>query len=189
MTEISSFLEPPADPVIAPNGHVDDGEQQPLPRVDPARGVFITSRGDEIELSNKLISNFIIERIRNGGKPKIPMVEVTLMGKHKQLEPHPDDPGYQALLAEWNEESGQKLMRYICVVGAKGQAPQDFIDEHREYFPDAKDNDWKYLWVISRLPDDDVSEFTEAVLGRTVPTAKGLEESANFTGSKPTASP
>jgi hypothetical protein len=178
MTEISSFLEPPADPVIAPNGHVDEGEQT-LPRVDPARGVFITSRGDEIELSSKPISSLMLERLTNDGKPKIPMVEVTLMGKHRQLEPHPDDPGYKALLEEWTLESRMKTMRYVFIMGVKGQPPQDFMDEQRPFFPNATDSDFKYLWVASRLPDDDIDTFIEAVIGRTTPTQKGLAQSAD----------
>lgn len=180
MTEISSFLDQPGEIPASENGHVADVPS--LPRVDPARGVFITSRGDEIELSNKPISGLIIDRLQTDGKPKIPMVEVTLLGKHKQLEAHPDDPGYKALLEEWADDCNRKLVRYICIMGVKGQPPQEFIDEQREFFPSATANDWKYLWVISRIPDEDISEFTEALIGRSIPTAKGLEQSANFSG-------
>lgn len=176
MAEISTFLNEPGEILASANGH--GAEVLPLPRVDPARGVFITSRGTEIELSNKIVSGLLLERIMNEGKPKIPMVEVTLLGKHKQLEAHPDDANYQALLAEWEAESKMRVMRYISVIGVKGQPPQEFIDENREYFPSATANDWKYYWVVSQVPDEDIDVFTNAVMGRSIPTAKGLEQSA-----------
>lgn len=154
--------------------------EQKLPGIDPARGVFITSRGEEVELSGKPVSALMLERLANEGKPKIPMVEVTLMGKHKQLEAHPNDPSYQALLEEWSMESKMKTMRYLFIMGVKGQPPEDFIAEQREFFPNATANDFKYLWVASLIPDEDIDVFMEAVIGRSIPTAKGLEQSANF---------
>ncbi len=151
---------------------------EPLPRVDSSRGVFITSRGEEIELSPNPVSALIVERLQAEGKPKIPMVEVLLLGKHKQLEPHVGHEGYQARLKEWEEEAQLKLIRYLFVIGTKGQPPQSFIDEQSPFFPNASDVEMKYLWIASRLPDDDMAAFTEAVMGRTLPTSKGLDESA-----------
>lgn len=149
-----------------------------LPRVDAARGVFITTRGTEIELADHPVSALIVQRIQQDGKPKIPMIEVTLLGKHKQLEPHPAHEGYQARLKEWEEESQITLLRYLFVVGTKGNPPQEFISQQIEFFPNASDSELKYLWVASRLPDEDMGAFTEAVMGRSLPTAKGLDESA-----------
>lgn len=183
MAEISIPLEE----LFAMNGHVAD--EPKLPRVEPARGVFVTSTGEEIEMSGKPISSLIIERLINEGRPSIPMTEVTLLGKHKQMEANPNDPGYQALLKEWEEGQQMKLMRYLFVVGVKGQPSQEFIDEQRPFFPDATDGDMKYLWVASRIPDGDVGDFTEALMGRTLPTAKGVDESANFTNAAQTDSP
>lgn len=150
-----------------------------LPRLDAARGVFITSKGEEIQLSNKPVSALIVQQIQNQGKPSIPKVEITLLGKHKQLEANPEHPGYKAELKEWEENSNLAVLRYLCVVGVKGDAPADFIEEHRVFFPNATAAEMKYLWVASRIPDDDLASFTEAVMGQSVPTAKGLEESAN----------
>lgn len=150
-----------------------------LPRVDAARGMFITSKGEEIELSNKPVSALIVQQIQNQGKPSIPKVEITLLGKHKQLEANPEHPGYKAELKEWEENSNLAVLRYLCVVGVKGQAPAEFVDEHRVFFPNATDTEMKYLWVASRIPDDDLAQFTEAVMGQSIPTAKGLEESAD----------
>lgn len=150
-----------------------------LPRVDPFRGVFITSRGEEIELANKPVSYLIVHRIQSEGKPKIPQIEVTLLGKHKQLEYHVGHEGYQARLKEWEEDSQVALMRYLFVVGTKGEPPQEFIDEQSFYFPSASPAEMKYLWIASRLPDEDMAAFTEAILGKTIATAKGLDESAD----------
>lgn len=152
---------------------------EPLPRVDARRGVFITSRGDEIQLSDKPVSALIIERLQSEGKPKIPMVEVTLLGKHKQMEPFPEHAGYQARLKEWEADSNLAVLRYLFVVGVKGKPPAEFVEEQSSFFPAATDQDMKYLWVASLLGDDDLAAFTEAVMGRTIPTTKGIEEAAD----------
>lgn len=156
-------------------------ENTPGPRVDAARGVFITSRGTEIEFSSEPVSAMIVQRLSQLGKPKIPMTEVTLIGKHKQLEAHPQDEGYLALLDQWREEAEIRTGTYMFNKGVKGQPPQDFIDEHTPLFPEATPAELKYLWVCSMLPTDDIILFTEALISRAAPTAKGLEEAANFT--------
>jgi hypothetical protein len=161
----------------------------PLPRVDPDRKVFITSRGDEIELSGKMVSSLMLERISNEGKPRIPQTEVTLLGKHKQMQSNPNDAGYLALMKEWEAEQKIAIMRYIFVIGAKGQPPADFIEDQLQFFPDASAMELKYLWVSSRLPDSDIDSFTEAILGQNITTVKGLEEAANFSESKSTDTP
>lgn len=184
MTEISI----PLDQLLnGSNGHL--AIELDAARVDAARGVFITSKGDELELTGKQVNKLILERIINEGKPRIPMIEVTLLGKHKQLEPNANDPGYLALLEEWQSEQQIRVLRYLFVVGVKGQPPPDFVDEQRPFFASFSDVDAKYLWVSSMLPEGDIEAFTEALMGQTQPTAKGVEESANFTESPPTASP
>lgn len=163
------------------NGHIESDVPTSTPqgaRVDPVRGVFITSRGEEIELADKPVSFLIVERIQNAGKPKIPLIEVTILGR-KQSEYFAGHEGYQARLKEWEEEANTALMRYLFVVGTKGQPPQEFIDEQMTFFPGATAQELKYLWIASRLPDDDLSLFTEAILGKAIPTAKGLAESAD----------
>jgi hypothetical protein len=146
--------------------------------VDPVRGVFITSRGEEIQLSDRPVSALIYERLQNEGKPKIPDIEVTILGR-KAKEPHPGHPGYLARLAEWESESQLAVLRYLFTVGTKGTPPPEFVEEQRPFFPTATDLDMKYLWVASRLPDEDMALFTEAVMGKSLVTAKGLEESAD----------
>lgn len=147
-------------------------------RVDPVRGVFITSRGEEIQLSDKPVSALIVERLQNEGKPRIPDIEVSILGR-KAKEPHPGHPGYLARLEEWQAESQMAVLRYMFVVGTKGTPPLEFVEEQRPFFPFATDQEMKYLWIASRLPDEDMALFTEAVLGRSSITSKGLQESAD----------
>lgn len=180
MTEYSAF----------PNGAtVQIMDEQPLEpevmntslaHIDAERGVFITSRGEAIPLSGQKISSLMLERVTNEGKPKIPRKEVLLLGKHKELQANASDPDYLALVDEWKAEQNIKVMRYIFVVGVKGQPPSSFIDEQRQFFPEYTDLDMKYLWVTSLLPDEDIDKFTEAVMGQALTTTKGLEEAANF---------
>lgn len=162
------------------NGHADAAEPEgPRAHVDPKRGVFINSRGEELELSGKPITGLMLERVANQGKPSIPKVEVLLLGKHRQLESNPNDPNYQAALAEWETESRLRTLKYIFTLGVKAQPPQDFIDEQNAFFPAMNDLEMKYLYVASLIPDDDIDAFTEAVMGRTMPTAKGMDEVAD----------
>lgn len=147
--------------------------------LDAERGVFITSRNTEIELSGNAVSSLMLERITNAGKPKIPMVEVTLLGKHKQMQANPNEPGYLALLKEWENEQNVNMMRYVFNVGAKGQPPQEFIELQAPFFPDATSADFKYLWVSSKLPDEDINSFIETILGKSIATAKGVEQAAD----------
>lgn len=152
--------------------------------LDAERGVFVTSIGNEITLSGKSISALMLERITNEGKPKIPRIEVTLLGKHKEMQANPNDPGYLALLEEWQGEQNIRVMRYMFNVGVAGIPPMDFVEEQRQFFPNATDAEMKYLWVASLLPDNDIDKFTEAIMGRGLTTTKGLEEAANFSASK-----
>lgn len=155
-----------------------EGMTQPLPRVDPTRGVFITSRNEEIELSDRPVSALVVKQLTQNGKPKIPMVKVTLLGRHEQLEANPNDPGYKALLAEWETDVETRILKYLFTVGVKGSAPQPFIEEHLAFFPDATDMDLKYLWVCSLVPNDDIEAISDAIMGRMLPTAKGVAASA-----------
>jgi hypothetical protein len=187
MTEISDFslvLET-TEPSL--NGHEVAPDQGATPvgaHVDAARGVFVTSKGNEIELSGKRISSLMLERLTNEGKPRIPMKEVLILGKHKQMEATPNDPGYLALLAEWQSDQNIKTMIYVFNIGAKGKPDPEFVEEQRAFFSDASDSTMKYLWVSSQLPDEDIDKFTEAIIGQTLPTAKGLDGAASFTESK-----
>lgn len=153
----------------------------PLPRVDAIRGVFITSRKDEIQLSDKPVNGLVVERLAQDGKPSIPLVEVKLVGGRKQFEAHPGHEGYKAQLAEWQQESRIRILKYLFCLGVKGKPPQEFVDEHYNFFPNATELEMKYLWIASLVPDDDIDPLTEAIMGRTLPTTKAVDEVANFT--------
>lgn len=181
MAEIAIELDQLMDVEPSQNGHEPgtQPETKPAARVDAARGVFITSKGDELELSGKRVTGLMLERVANQGKPKIPMVEVLLLGKHKQLEANANDENYKALLAEWESESKIRTLKYVFTMGVKGQPPQSFIDEQSSFFGTMNDLEMKYLWVASLVPDDDIDAFTEAVMGMTMPTEKGMAEVAD----------
>jgi hypothetical protein len=192
MTEYDSFKNG-TDTLLMDENHsseLNEGSDKATPSVssgahlDAERGVFVTSKGTEIALSGQTITSLMLERITNAGRPKIPMVEVTLLGKHKQMQANAHDPDYLALKEEWESEQRINILRYVFVVGAKGKPEPEFVEMQLQFFPTATDLDLKYLWVSSRLPDEDIDLFTEAVMGRTLTTAKGLEEAANsFPGS------
>lgn len=153
-------------------------EENTLPRLDIARRVFYTSDGGSIELSMRRVTSLILERVMNEGKPKVPHIEITLMGKHKEIQENRNDPSYIKAVEEWEGDRQLRMLRYICDVGVRGEPPAWFADEQLEYFPDATRVDLKYLWVVSQVPDSDFELFSEALIGQTIATAKGLEESA-----------
>lgn len=188
MTEFSTFPNGEVAELIREDnvyetsgGYDSTSKEDTTPaHLDVEHGVFVTSKGNAIPLSGASISSLMLERITNEGKPKIPMIEVTILGKHKQMQANANDPGYLALLKEWEGDVNVKTLRYIFVVGVKGQPPQEFVDMQSQFFPDAKDIEMKYLWVSSILPDEDINAFTDVVLGKTIATTKGVESAANF---------
>jgi hypothetical protein len=153
-------------------------EPETLPRLDIQRGVFITSDNQEIELSNRRVTSLMLERVLNAGKPTVPHIEITLLGKHKEVQENRNDPSYLQALKDWESEQQLRMMRYVFDVGVNGAPPDWFVDEQLDYFPNASRVDLKYLWVASRIPDSDLQAFSEAIVGRTIATAKGLEEAA-----------
>ncbi len=165
---------PPATPA---------SEETSTAHVDAEKGVFVTSKGTELVLSGQAISALMLERITNEGKPKVPRIEVTLLGKHKELQANPSDPGYLALIKEWEEEQSIRVMRYMFCVGVKAKPTDEFAELHRQFIPDLTDLDLKYLYVASLVPDKDVDKFTEALLGQFGVTTKGIEGAANFSAS------
>ncbi len=163
------------EPLVNDN-HTEEVET--LPRLDIQRGVFITSTHDEIELSNRRITSLMLERVLNAGKPSVPHIEVTILGKHKEMQENRNDPNYLAALQDWESQQQLRMMRYVFDVGVNGEPPQEFVNEQLDYFPEATRVDLKYLWIASRVPDSDLQAFSEAIVGRTIATSKGLEESA-----------
>lgn len=183
MVEISSFSSLLETEAPSLNGHEAAAEPaaSTTAHVDIERGVFVTSRGNELELSGKRVSSLMLERLVNEGKPRIPMKEVLILGKHKQMEATPNDPGYLALVAQWESDQRISILIYVFTIGVKGTPDEEFIEEQRAFFPDASDTMMKYLYVTSLLPDEDIDKLAEAIIGQGSPTAKGIDEAANFT--------
>jgi hypothetical protein len=185
MTETNSaFPNALEAPVMSENGHskaasTPDAAPLSSAHVDPLRRVFITSRGNEIALSGKRVSALMLERLANEGKPQIPMKKVLLLGKREQLEANPNDPGYLALLAEWEANQRINSLVYVFTIGVGGKPPEDFVDEQRAFFPNISDVHMKYLWISSQLPDEDINELAEAITGQSMATQKGLEQAAD----------
>ncbi len=148
--------------------------------LDTENAVFTTSNGFALQLRRPSgITSLVLERVRQQGKPKIPMVEVTIGGKYKQLEANPNDENYKALLEEWAVSSGLRTMQYIYVMGIDMTAPEEYIEAQREFFPDATPTDFKYLYIASLVPDGDIEALTEAIMGMNIPTARGLQDAAD----------
>lgn len=149
-------------------------------QLDVENAIFTASSGKTFQLRRPNgITSLVLERVKQQGKPRVPMVEVTIGGKYKQLEANPNDAGYKALLEEWEAESGLRTMRYIFVTGIEEDVPPEFAQEKGEFFPDATGTDFKYLWIVSHLSDEDTEGLTEAILSMSIPTARGLKDAAN----------
>ncbi len=147
--------------------------------LDTARRVWATSDGVEFALNP--IRALIVERIVNdtSGKPEVPMIEVTIGGKAKRVEPNPNDEGYKAALAEWEKSKSFKLTFYLFTAGIQGSPPKGFVDEYLVYFPEADTLKLKYLWVVSQIPDGEIESAMEAIMGQSTITQGGLKEAAD----------
>ena len=149
--------------------------------LDAERGVFITSEGRELRL--RKIRALIAERLVNGqtGRPKVPVVEVTIAGKHKRTEENPADPDYQERLKAWEAGKQERLMTYLFTEGIDGMPSEDEALQFQILFPESNAVEIRYVWLASLIPDDDVPDLMEAIISRSLVTAKGLETSAqNF---------
>lgn len=128
------------------------------------------------------IAKLILERLYNdtSGKPKVPIIEVTIAGQYKRNEANPEDPDYKQALEKWQSEKNIGLARYLVIHGIAESAPDEFIEEYRSYSPGMADHDLKYLWVLTKFGPDDATQtqgvkvLSEAITGQTVPTAEGL---------------
>lgn len=156
------------------------------PRVDFERRIFVARDGTEVRL--KPISRLILERLFNdaSGKPTVPKVEVEIAGQHKRHEDNPEDPDYKKALANWEGQRNLRLTRYFLTHGVADNAPEEFVEEYREFFPDANDNEMRYLWMVDLLGEEHQEDWeliTQAITGQTAPTAKGIEQAeAAFPG-------
>ncbi len=164
------------------NGRDMEGADAPSGKAyfDRERRVFVTRAGETWDL--RAIAPLLIERIYNesADKPKPPLVEVTIGGKHKTMQPDPNDAYYKQSLAEWEATRQFRIMYYLFTMGVNVDVPEYFTRAQREYFPDANETYMKYLYIASQLADgDDVGALSEAISGQTMPTQEGLREAAS----------
>lgn len=128
------------------------------------------------------LSSLVVERIQSDekGKPQIPVQEVRYANDQTAQEANPNDPDYLLELSKWQINKSYLLMRYVLTEGIVENPPKDFIKRYKElYFPDASNDELKYMWVASFVPDqDDISLLMKAIMGQTIPTGEGLEEAA-----------
>lgn len=158
--------------------YVKEAEEHRADRLDPVNKTYTLSNGEVLQLTGKRITSLVLERFSSEGKPLIPVVEVTIGGKHKSVEYHHHDPGYEAKLAEWQEQVNLRTMRYIFTRGIAGDPPEEFVEEHRYWFPNIDRVEMRYIWLCSIIPDDDINDLTDALIGMSMPTAGGISEVA-----------
>ena len=162
----------------------DNGTVRPY--VDFERRIFVARDGTEVRL--KPISRLILERLYNdtNGKPSVPKVEVEIAGSHKRQEDNPEDPDYKVALANWESARNLRITRYFLTHGVADNAPDSFVQEYREFFPNADDQEMRYLWMVEMLGEENQEDWqliTQAITGQTAPTAKGIEQAeAAFPG-------
>lgn len=150
--------------------------EQTLPYVDPVRREFHCSNGQVWKLSARRFNALIVMQIQAKGKPDVPKVEVTLLGKHKQLQDNPNDPAYKEALKAWQIETNSRVMQYIfCTSINTGEIPDDFVEEYLDFVPNAKPNEIKYAFIVDRTPEDDIAPLMDAISGETEATEGGMQ--------------
>lgn len=118
-----------------------------------------------------------------GGKPEIPMVDVTI-AKRTIKQANDKDPDYLKALDKWEEDRGFRIMVYILTRGVCVDPGKQDIERLREFFPSSSLAQLKYAWILELLQDDDeAGDLMDAILGQTVPTEGGIEQAeAAFPG-------
>lgn len=155
----------------------DNGEVSP--RIDYARHVFIARDGTELEL--RPIPKLILERLYNDktGRPKPPLVDVTIAGQFARKQANPNDPDYLKACEQWDAERNLRLTRYVLTYGIKTDAPESFAEEYREFFPHANAQELRYLWVAQLLGETNAEDWkvlTEGIISQTAVTESGVAQ-------------
>ncbi len=135
-----------------------------------------------VVLTLRPLMPLVLERFRTNtrGRPVPPKQTVTYADGSTSTEDNPNDPEYLKAMAEWELERGMRVTNYILVEGIVENPSEEFMEQYREYFPDATAKELKYLWIASLLPDqDELTDLITAIVGQTMPTREGLEEAAN----------
>lgn len=176
------------DERAASNGAAPDVQPDgPKGYLDAERGVYVTKGGYELTL--RKVPYLVLERLLNdkSGRPKPPIVEVRIAGKHMSREADPNDPDYKKALEEWETEYKFRIFRYLFSEGVECDVPAEFAKSHLEFFPNASDSFIQYLWICVLLEDDEneIAGLSDAIMGQTMATQSGLESAASrFSGQR-----
>lgn len=121
----------------------------------------------------------LMQRRHLAKKPRMPMIEVLVPGTvdKTRMEANPNDPAYIDALAEWESNGQIEVMQYVFVGGVIQNPPAEFVEETREFFPEADDKDMKFMWVSSLFPSDTETERLVAfILGQNIATEGGIAQ-------------
>lgn len=150
-------------------------------RIDYEHHQFIARDGTVLTM--KPIPKLLLERLYNSqeGKPKVPVVEVMIAGQFPRKESNPEDPDYKQALEEWQTAKNLRIVRFVIINGIVDPAPDCFVRENSEFFPDETEGGMKYLWIVSLLGSEgeDLQLLSEALMSQTAVTEKGVELASN----------
>jgi hypothetical protein len=128
------------------------------------------------------VSSLVIEQILNSeaGKPKVPIVETVVAGKHRRHEPNPKDPDYLKALVAWSADKQKRVMLFLIVKGVVDEPPEDFVAEYAMYLPDgASMDEFKYLWLVDKMADTDViAALIDHIMSQSAITEEAVEDAA-----------
>ena len=145
---------------------------------------YTTKSGVALEL--RQISAIFIRRMQRDtwGKPQPPIVE-SRVGPKKVIvrETNQDDPEYKAALALWNEEHNERMLIYVMARGIVNEPSAEDIERIRSFFPGETADGLKYAWLLEMMSDEEVGELSQAIMGLSIPTEKGIADAeARFPG-------
>lgn len=139
---------------------------------------YTTSSGEELQVSR--VSSIAVQRIEiewKKRKPKPPLEEVERAGR-TATEPNPNNPEYLESLEIWESEKNIAVMKYLYTAGVHNRPPEEFIEAHREFFPEADPQEMKFLWLTSIIAgEEETANFMEFIMGQTMVTEGGVKSS------------
>jgi hypothetical protein len=138
------------------------------------------TRGSGVTYRLRPINAMALYQLQNDkwGLPQPPVVEVGIGGKGKRhKEANPDDPEYKEKLRLWEQERGNRFIKYVIIKGIEDEPGRAEIDRLKEFLPGGSASDLKYLWVTETLEgEDEIGDIVGAIVGQTIPTEEGVAE-------------
>jgi len=116
-------------------------------------------------------------------RPRVPVVQVEIGDGQFREEENPDSPEYQEALTQWENQKGTAVSEYFFIAGIANKPDEEFLELHREVFPEATDNQLKAMWVSSVVEPDEAGDLIDSIMSQTMATEKGIAEAkASFPG-------